>query len=56
MLRVRMNCQFCCITFLLLVLTTSCFSYIYWDPTLGGQILRWCARIGDIINIALASY
>lgn len=40
MLRVRMNCQFCCITFLLLVLTTSCFSYIYWDPTLGGQILR----------------
>lgn len=20
------------------------------------QIIRWCARIGDIINVALASY
>ena len=22
----------------------------------GQEVLRWCARIGDIINVALASY
>lgn len=33
--------SFCIITFVLLVLTTSFFSYIYWDPTLGGRILRY---------------
>lgn len=40
MLYIRFNSLFYVTTFLLLVLTTSCFSYVYWDPTLGGQILR----------------
>ena len=26
------------------------------DFPAGKRILRWCARIGDIINVALASY
>lgn len=40
MLHTRSNYLFYVITFFLFVLTTSCFSYIYWNPTLGGQILR----------------
>ena len=40
MLHTRSNYLFYVITFFLLVLTTSCLSCIYWNPTLGGQILR----------------